>query len=174
MAVIEAIKTTYLENSSATSVAFSSIPATYEHLQLRISSHDLYDTTYDYLYIRLNSDSGSNYSSHSMEGYSGTGTTAGGSLNQSYAKLGSAVGSWSTVGVATYSANLIDILDYADSAKKTTMMCLGGNSVGAQTIRPSCALWNSTNAVNRIEVYVIYTAAFQRGTEMTLYGLNSS
>ena len=37
MAVIEAIATTYLE-ADAASVTFSSIPATYEHLQLRFNS----------------------------------------------------------------------------------------------------------------------------------------
>ncbi len=173
MAVIEAIETVYLENSSATSVIFSSIPATYEHLQLRISSHDLYAATYDWIYLRLNTDNGANYSSHHMEGYSSS-TAAGGETGKTYARLGTAVGSWSTVDAATYSPNVIDILDYANTNKNTTMTCLGGISQGATTIRPSSSLWDSTAAVNRIEVYVLYTSPWQRGTEMTLYGLNSS
>ena len=37
MAIIEAIATTYLE-ADAASVTFSSIPATYEHLQLRMTT----------------------------------------------------------------------------------------------------------------------------------------
>ena len=173
MAVMEAIETVYLEVDSITSVAFTSIPATYEHLQLRISSRDLYGTTYDWIFLRFNSDSGTNYSSHAMEGYSSS-TNGVEETGKTYARLGVAVGSHANVPTATYSTNVIDILDYANTNKNTTMMGLGGNALGAQSVRPSSALWGDTDAVNRIDVYVLYTAAWERGTEMTLYGLKSA
>ena len=172
MAVIEAIESVYLEVENVTMVTFSSIPSTYENLQLRISSHDLYATTYDYHYIRLNTDNGSNYSNHSWEGY-GSSKTSNAQTGYSYAKLGTAIGSWpATVEAPTYSATIIDFIGYADSNRNTTMMAFGGASHGAQTQRFGSSLWDNTTAVNRIDVYVVYTAPFQRGTEMTLYGIN--
>ncbi len=171
MAVIEAIATSYLEADNVTMVTFSSIPSTYESLQLRISSHDQYDTTYDYHYLRLNTDNGNNYSNHSWEGY-GSSKTSNAQTGYSYAKLGTAIGSWKTVAATTYSATIIDFIGYADSTRNTTMMAFGGASQGAQTQRFGSSLWDNTTAVNRIDVYVVYTAPFQRGTEMTLYGIN--
>ena len=173
MAVIEAIKTTYLENDSVTSVIFSSIPATYEHLQLRISTHDLYVAGYDWLYLRLNTDNGANYTSHHIEGYSSS-EAAGSETDKTYARLGTIVGSWTDVPVAIYSPNIIDIFDYANTNKNTTMMGFGGISGNRRMLRQGSSLWEDTAAVNRIEVYVMYDQPWQRGTEMTLYGLNSS
>jgi hypothetical protein len=173
MAVIEAIETTYLETSSATSVIFASIPATYEHLQLRISSHDLYASGYDWIYLRLNSDSGTNYSSHNVEGYSSS-ETAQAQTGATYARLGVAQGAWQTVGAVFYSPVVIDIFDYANTNKTTTMTGLGGVCGTQKMLRQTSSLWEDTAAVNRIEVYVFYTEPFQRGTSLTLYGLNSS
>ena len=173
MAVIEAIETTYLETSSVTSVVFSSIPATYQDLQLRISSHDLYAAGYDWIYLRLNNDNGTNYTSHHMEGYTSS-EAAGSETGKTYARLGTAVGSWTNVNAATYSPNVIDIFDYANTNKNTTMTGLGGISGNQKMLRWSSSLWDSTAAVNRIDVYVLYTSPFQRGTSVTLYGLNSS
>ena len=173
MAVIEAIETTYLETSSATSVIFSSIPATYEHLQLRISSHDLYAAGYDWIYLRLNSDSGTNYSSHSMDGYSSS-EAANGETGKTYARLGVAVGAWQTVGAVFFSPVVIDIFDSASANKHTTMTGTGGISGPSKYLRQGSSLWEDTAAVNRIEVYVLYDQPWQRGTSLTLYGLNSS
>ena len=49
MAVIEAIQTMYLEVDNVTIMTFSSIPSTYEHLQLRLSTHDTHATGTDQL-----------------------------------------------------------------------------------------------------------------------------
>jgi hypothetical protein len=174
MAVIEAIQTTYLENNDVQIVTFASIPATYEHLQLRVSTHDLYAVGANYLLIRLNNDSGSNYSSHFMEGY-GSSTFATGETGQSYGKWGTAIGANNLA--TEYSNSVIDILDYANTNKNTTVQYLSGFGTGlstAQNVKIGSSLWDSTAAVTEIDVYVINTPRFQRGTEFTLYGLNSS
>jgi len=175
MAVIEAIQTTYLEVDNVTTVTFTSIPATYEHLQLRVSTHDQYATNTDQLYVRLNNDSGSNYSNHWMQGYSGSGVGATASTGDSYAKWGDAVGGNNAA--TEYSNSVIDILDYANTNKNTTVQYFSGSVPSlsaASTVKLGSSLWDATSAVNEIYVYVINTPAFQRGTEMTLYGLNSS
>ena len=78
MAVIEAIQTTYME-ADATSVEFTSIPSSYEHLQLRWSVRADRAGTVDNIYIQFGTgggavDTGGNYSTHAMYGQL---TTAG-------------------------------------------------------------------------------------------------
>ena len=175
MAVIEAIATTYLEADAAT-VTFSSIPATYEHLQLRVSSHDTYDATWDVLYAQFNDDSGTNYSYHYMEGYSGANSGAGGGTGKTHAWLGKAEGSFGATLATTYGVLGVDILDYANPNKNTTTQALSMvvDPRPTNIVHLSSTLWDDTSAVNKIVFYPIYSSAFVRGTTFSLYGLNSS
>jgi len=172
MAVIEAIATTYLE-ADAQPVTFSGIPSTYEHLQLRISSHDSYGASYDVLYGRFNEDSATNYSSHKMEGYSSS-TNAGGNTGQTYAWLGAVEGSYGATLATTYGGLIVDIFDYANTNKNTTTMSFSGvvDPRPTNVAYFSSSLWDNTAAVNRIDLWGY--AGFVRGTTFTLYGLNSS
>lgn len=172
MAVIEAIQTTYLEVDNVTMVTFTSIPATYEHLQLRVSTHDQYAADVGELYVRLNNDSGSNYSNHSMKGATST-ASADASTGNGYGEWGDAVAANNPAGF--YSNSIIDILDYANTNKNTTVQYSSGSAATSSPIvRFGSSLWDDTSAVSEIDVYVIDTPAFQRGSEFTLYGLNSS
>ena len=171
MAVIEAISTTYLEADAAT-VTFSGIPATYEHLQLRVSSHDTYDASYDILYARFNDDSGTNYSYHRMEG-SGSSTGAGGGTGKTYAWLGKAEGSYGATLSTTYGVLVVDILDYANTNKNTTTQALSMvvDPRPTNIVQFSSSLWDDTSAINKIVFYPIYSSAFVRGTTFSLYGI---
>ena len=170
MAVIEAIATTYLE-ADAASVTFSSIPATYEHLQVRMSVLDSVAGT-GYYYIRLNGDTAANYTNHRM---TGTSTTTGAAANagQTY--------NWSPYlptideGAANYGTWVIDILDYANANKNTTIMWTSG-SAAVPAIAFGSGLWDDTDAVDEIWLAADNGSArdWQRGSEFTLYGLNSS
>jgi hypothetical protein len=169
MAVIEAIQTTYLENNDVQIVTFASIPATYEHLQLRVSTHDLYAADVGELLIRLNNDSGSNYSNHSMKGASST-ASADASTGNGYGEWGDAVAANNPV--AFYSNSIIDILDYANTNKNTTVQYSSGSAATSTPIvRFGSSLWDNPDAVTEIDVYVINTPRFQRGSEFTLYGI---
>ena len=176
MAVIEAIETVYLEVNNVTIVTFTSIPATYEHLQLRITSHDEDNVGANYLYVRLNNDSGSNYSNHFIEGYSSS-SYAGKNTAQTFANWGGAIGAKNET--TEYSNSVIDILDYANTNKNTTIQYVSGAPpyiTGNRFMKIGSSLWDDTSAVSEIDIYAIDspTDAFQRGTEMTLYGLNSA
>ena len=174
MAVIEAIETVYLEVDNVGIVTFDAIPATYEHLQLRVSTHDQYASAVGELYVRLNNDSGNNYSNHSMMGATST-PSAEASTGNGYGEWGDAVAASNPV--PFYSNSIIDILDYANTNKNTTVQYVSGGVTsisGNRFMKFGSSLWDDTSAVSEIDVYVTGTPAFQRGTEMTLYGLNSS
>jgi hypothetical protein len=176
MAVIEAIATTYLEADTA-SVTFSGIPATYEHLQLRINAKSDRSYQVDAIDLNFNSDTGANYSLHYMRGvgsspsaWGATGVTAG-SL---YVALTGAPGA------ARYGTVIADILDYANTNKNTTLMDVEGQTglTTAGVFSPGVAftsiLWDSTAAVTSIAMAPRNGTNFVRGSEFTLYGLNSA
>jgi len=183
MAVIEAIATHYLE-ADAASVEFTSIPATYEHLQLRFTARGT-DTTAATYYTSLNLqfgtgggsvDTGTNYSRHYMYGQ-GTAETGGSNTGINQIWMGTIENAGSGTGtehVGRYAAGLVTITDYTNTNKNTTCWGLQGrHSYWSPEVRFNSGLWSATGAVDRIKL-APYTGSFVRGSEFTLYGLNSS
>jgi hypothetical protein len=176
MAVIEAIETIYLE-ADVSSVTFSSIPATYEHLQLRISAKNTRTSNhFENCSIRLNGDTGSSYTMHRMAGYSSSTTAAGSTATMIWQPT--TVSSQSTQDGSQYSPLNIDILDYANTNKNTTLHYINAFAIGSASGDPyvqfGSALWTSTDAVDEIEIAPYGSYDFVRGSGFTLYGLNSS
>jgi hypothetical protein len=175
MAVIEAIATTYLE-AAAASVTFSSL-GSYEHLQIRVSGRDNYaGSGGNTIYIRFNGDTGSNYSTHSMQAYNGSNVAADAYTGQAYVYAGGRITGPLTPSSANYGTSVIDILDYRNANKNTTMQQMSGvvdDYEGNSYVWFSSSLWDNTAAVTSILLYPP-SDDFERGTEMTLYGLNSS
>jgi len=172
MAIVEAIATTYLE-ADATSVTFSGIPTTYEHLQLRLSCRSDRADLHDVLLLQFNSDTGTGattYSSHWMDG-SATSATANLSTD-SYFFVGWPVPAAQRA-AAQYGPMNIDILDYRNTNKNTTVMGVMGRSDGGR-VEFGSMVWDSTAAVTSIFLDIAYGTNFVRGSEFTLYGLNSS
>ena len=173
MAVFEAIATTYLTGTAA-SVEFTSIPATYEHLQLRISGRqNISGSAGGALRIQFNGDTGSNYSNHTMQTYGGTSLNADGYTGFAYVyQAGRLTGP--TVDAEFYAATIIDIADYANTNKNTTFIGLTQSIPGGSGyLSFYSALWDDTAAVTSI---LLYSASddLVADTTMTLYGLNSA
>jgi len=177
MAVIEAIATTYLEVDTA-SVTFSSL-GSYEHLQLRISSKSDREYQWDPIAIVFNSDTGANYTYHSLYG-EGSVENVGGSTGLT--KTLTIDGTTGDMGPSTpdYGATIMDIYDYRNTNKNTTILCLNArlsyNTSFAwdSGVSTSSGFWDSTAAVTSITLTVNNGTNFVRGSEFTLYGLNSS
>ena len=170
MAVFEAIATTYLESTQA-SVTFSSIPQTYEHLQLRGSGRTNepgYNSALLYMQLGDGSvDTGSNYSYHLMQ--------AGGSASQVYTATGGtymvlrpmADGPGHTA--TEYGWVMADILDYVNTNKNTTVLGYVGLGSG-DYVGFSGGLWDSTAAVDTLHIYP-NAGDWTRGSEFTLFGI---
>jgi len=166
MAIIEAIETVYLEADVA-SVTFSSVPATYEHLQIRGTLRGASNGT---LAIQLNSDTGSNYSRHQMYG---AGSSASVNKNTGIAFMNIAYVSWTGESSETYSSHTIDLLDYANTNKNTSVCSSWG--FANDQVSFNSQLWDDTSAVSTIKLYEAGAGAdFTRGSEFTLYGIKSS
>jgi len=171
MAVIEAIATTYLE-ADAASVTFSSL-GSYEHLQIRLSWRTTRASALERCLMQFNGDTGTNYSQHRMHG---SGTTEGSSGNISQTGVFAAYWGPTSVDDATmYGSAVCDILDYRNGSKNTTTMASGGTAgMGTPYVTFQSGLWDNVAAVTSIVLLPGSGSDFTRGSEFTLYGLNSS
>ena len=167
MAIIEAIETVYLEADAAT-VTFASIPATYEHLQLRCSIRVAGMSARNSTDLTFNSDTGSNYTLHRVHGY-GTNKSGAGWASQVKLYAPNATGYDSTS--ADYSGVVVDILDYANANKNTSCM-FTSYVAGVPDLFFESGLWDATAAVSSI--VMTGTLDITRGSEFTLYGIKSS
>ena len=169
MAVIEAIATTYLE-ADVSSVTFSSL-GSYEHLQLRCDARTD-DTDKDMIKINFNGDTNSNYDRHYLRAYS-AGVQTG-----AYPDADSSYGGWipgADLKAAEYGTTIIDILDYRNASKNTTLIWLVGHAItGSPNMYFVSGVWRNTNAVTSIVATPRAGSNFRRGSEFSLYGLNSA
>ena len=170
MAAIEAIATTYLEADAAT-VTFGSIPASYEHLQLRVSCRST-----ELVYgmrpkINFNGDTGTNYSSHTMRG-STTSATGYAQTGEAFIQISDGMNG-SSLPAAYYSTFILDILDYANTNKNTTCSFMAGSSLlhTDRRVQFGSGLWDNTAAITTV-LFTPNAGSFSRGSEFTLYGLN--
>ena len=156
----ESIATVPVGAGGQSSIVFTSIPATFQHLQIRLFSKNNADN--GTVGMRYNSDSGANYSFHDLYGNgggSGGGALAASSQTTLFACL---------TGSTQASVAVIDILDYADTNKFKTNRCLIGvdyNGSGYAWI--SSGNWRSTAAINSITL----NATFNQYTHAALYGV---
>jgi hypothetical protein len=150
-------------------VEFTSIPATYTHLQIRgigRTTTGNFPTTLLY----FNSDTGSNYSYHQILGDGGV--AAAGAANQSLMVLPPTSGS--TQSASVFGAMVIDILDYKNTSKYKTIRALGGtdnNTTGQLTF--NSASWRNTNAITTVKVSP-GSGNFAEFSQFALYGIKGA
>lgn len=168
----ESIATVTASGSSST-ITFSSIPQTYQHLQIRGISKS--PNGGPALVIQYNGDSSVNYKSHYLEG-NGNSTTAyaGVGGTNTYGYLG-----YPTPGSANssmFSTSIIDILDYTNTNKYKTTRSLSGydtNSTVDQYLDLFSNLWMSTSAITSITLS-IQSELFVANSQFALYGIKGN
>jgi hypothetical protein len=172
----ESIATVSVGSGGAADIEFTSIPSTYTHLQIRGIVKLSRTAGNENLGMRLNSDTGSNYSYHQMIG-TGTTITKEGQANQTYMYLGETIGSWASA-ASMFSPNVIDILDYANTNKYKTIRTLeGGDQNGNAAPNGdtgkmgfTSGSWRNTNAITSIKIYPT-GGTISQYTTFALYGI---
>ena len=177
LGTFESIATATCTTAEA-NVTFSNIPQNYTHLQLRCSiQSDRATYGIDAFKININSDTGNNYAYHNLRG-DGSNANAGGTAStNSITSPGSGIGT--TTG-STFGAVIMDILDYANTNKYTTVRTLAGNdingtiaSLGGQVMLDS-GLWMNTSAVTTIVFAPVYGTNFTQYSFFALYGIRGA
>lgn len=157
----ELISTTVL-GSSAASVTFdvSTLSATYKHLQLRYVA---LGTSASYRNrLRLNADTGANYSTHLLYGNGSSVASAAGTSTTEIA-LGTGT---NTTNVFT--VGIVDLLDAYSTAKNKTVRALNG--VVGNEIALTSGAWLSTSATTSVSMRPD-AGSFVTGSRFSLYGV---
>ena len=155
----EMIATNTLGSASAT-VTFSSIPATYTDLRLIIAGG--FAGGLDDLLIRVNSDSGNNYSRTFMYGDGSSAVSGRASNNSGFYVAGLNGGQ---------SVSKWDFMNYSNTTTNKTVL-VRSDAANWATFA-TVALWRSTAAINAMSIANASAGNFNAGTTFTLYGIKA-
>jgi hypothetical protein len=162
--------------ASQATLTFTSIPATYTDLELRISCRSTTNLGTDTLAIRFNSDTGSNYYTTLLQGY--------GSSGASGAQVGLGTQGWMGLiedtanGANIYSSHIVRLADYAGARNKTVLSdAYSSTNNAAALLRLFGDTWNNSSAINRIDINILSAGSgyvFGQYTNAYLYGIKNS
>jgi len=163
----QSIQTVTVGTATST-ITFSSIPATYTHLQIRGMLNGTAAGTYNNVRMGFNGDSAANYASHTLYG---DGTSAAATSEASGSRMYGQI-FVSQASTASYvGVGVIDILDYANTNKyKTTRSINGIEMNGSGVIEFGSGHWRNTAAITSIE-FVTASGNFNVGSTLALYGI---
>ena len=157
-------------SGGASSITFAGIPQSgYQHLQLRMFAKSVNTLANDTnaINLKINNDTGNNYSLHYMYGNGSSVTAASAGSN------GSAFGGWvnsNNYSASNFTANILDILDYTNTSKYKTVRVLTGNDGnGAGYVFFTSGSWQSTSAINSLNLSLNYD--FAQYSQFALYGI---
>lgn len=169
----ESIATVALTTTTST-ITFSSIPSTYKHLQVRIFARSNRGTfPVDDPILRLNGDTGSNYTSHAVYG-DGASAVAYASAPRTNI-IG--VGSLASSAGSGWSAGVLDILDYTNTNKNTTVRWLQGYDTNGTVsgyggfVDLISGSWMNTAAVTSLTLEVDGGRSYTQYSHFALYGI---
>lgn len=165
----ESIATVTVGSGGQSSITFSSIPSTYQHLQIRYITRVNVNDTGENVWLRFNGDTGANYSYHYLAGDGSSASAAGaGSLTRILA--GRTAGNNTTAN--TFGVSVIDILDYASGNKNKTVRTLTGlDTNGGGVINLQSGGWFNTSAVTSINLAETSGNSFVQYSSFALYGI---
>ena len=159
-------------SSSAASVTFSAIPATFTDLVLRLSTRtDLADTSVN-IYTRFNGDTASNYSTTRVANYAGGVDSA---RSTSQVRFNQAPWSEGTnLTASTFASSEMYIPSYTASQNKPLSVfdAVENNAASAYVIA-TASLWRNTASITSIEMSP-YSGNFVTDSSFYLYGIKNS
>ena len=157
-------------SGGAANIDFTSIPATYTDLILKMSQRGTEAFVYNTLRLRFNNDTtDANYSYRYVRG-SGSAASSASSAASPYTGEGN--GSSSTA--STFSNYEIYIPNYAGSqAKSSSVDFVNENNATEAYAQLLARLWSGTAAINQITISPL-TGTFVQYSTASLYGIKSS
>lgn len=158
---MELITTTIVGNSNPTSITFdtSTLASTYKHLQVRMTMITNVSGAFQ-LFCKYNSDSGANYSSHTL-------VTNGSSVFSSYRSTGY-IG---FIPAGKFGVAILDILDPFSTSKFKTSRTFCGAHADVNEVQLVSMNWRSTSAITSINIYPDSSLPFTSGSRFSLYGI---
>lgn len=168
----ESIATVSLSSAGASSISFTSIPSTYQHLQLRLLMRCDSSAGYgNVALVRFNGSSTGIYAYHTLLTIDGSTVYADYDINRTNLPTMRMPSQY--FGANIFGAGVIDVLDYADTNKFKTTRTLGSFNANTSTctVNLTSGLWRSTAAINEITITDDSAAGFSRYSHVALYGI---
>jgi hypothetical protein len=150
--------------SAASSINFTSIPATYTDLRVVMSGYG--DSNYGSPWLRYNSSSTGTLYSQTL--IYGQGSSASSSRSTSQNQL--LTDAYGSLNPTVPSLITIDIFSYAGSTYKTCLMTNATDRNGSGWVEYQVGLWRSTSAINEVNL-MLATGNYPAGFTATLYGI---
>jgi hypothetical protein len=161
-----------VSSAGSSTITFSSIPSTYTHLQIRAIARTARNEPEDYIYLRFNSDTGSNYAWHNIEA---SGSSVVANPVPSVAQIFTIFTTTAQSSANIFGAGVIDILDYTNTSKyKTVRTLTGDDKNGSGFMVFGSGLWQNTNAVSTITLTNHGATNFQQYSQFALYGIKGA
>jgi hypothetical protein len=166
---MEPIASALVGAGSANQVTFLDIPQGYKHLQIRGIARSTYAGGATRAgFITFNNDSATNYSIHQISG--------NGSATESWGTSSTNQAHWQRIATATAGASMfggliIDILDYSNANKNTTVRGIGGTDQNGsgEIYQTSCA-WYNKDPITSIKLYP-QDENWAQHSRFSLYGI---
>ena len=171
----DSIATTTVGSGGTSTITFSSIPSTSTHLQIRAFGHTNRSTggVIDGTRITFNSDTGSNYTGHTLQGDGASASAFAEGASQTKTVVYGLAGNNSSA--STFGTFVTDILDYANTSKYKTLRALAGSdNNGSGTVFLTSGLWMSTSAITSISMTPNAGTLFNEYTSFALYGIKGN
>lgn len=156
----------------ASSITFSNIPQTYQHLQVRMISRANFNFGAGLsIYMRMNGVSSSSYAWHRLGGDGATTFASGTASTTQISMQGTTTDT--AFGSSIFGAAVIDVLDYAASSKTRVARALAGFDVNGAGGRVNLfsGFYNSTDAVSSITLFS--DGNWMQHTTAALYGVKA-
>lgn len=169
----QSIATVSVGSGGATTIDFTGIPSTYQHLQIRAFARGNTNDNIDDIAWRFNSDSSSNYVAHYVIG-NGSSAFSGVGRPLSYAVWLRVANNLSPSN--TFGLGVLDILDYKNTNKFKVGRSLSGvdnNNTTGQLMFTS-SVWKSTSAITSISLFSTNSSSFRQYSHFALYGIKGA
>lgn len=156
---------------SSGTITFSSIPQTYQHLQIRINA--TVDAAGSWVYLNeFAGNTGNNYAFHNLAG-DGASALAEGNFSQNKILCWRSGNYLQTSQPATF---IIDIQDYASTTRAKTVRFISGQDVNGSggLITIGSGLFNSTTAISSLKVTTGGVSNFTTSSTFALYGIKGA
>ena len=178
-ASFESIQTATVDSGGTSYIEFTSIPASYTHLQLRLLMRTNRSTyTIDNWRMTFNNDTSTNYSDNVL--LSGPGSPATPSLSAQPNIIGFTFLSSTTVINNTFSVAVIDILDYKNTNKYKSIRGLVGHDTNGIVadygghVLVTGGAWRNTDAITSIKFVPATGSLITQYSKASLYGIVGS
>ena len=159
---------TVVSNGSATYFDFTSIPQTYNYLELRGFGSNT-TGSYANIAVRMNSDASSNY--YTKWAVSNANNLSSSAYNATEMSGVQSFPVGTQMGIA-----VITIFDYTSTSKLKGMTCYGGASQPSSSVGEVSygnGQWASTSAITSIRVFNAGNPTWTSGTTFSLYGIGA-